>query len=81
MLGGAGTSPDSGKVVVGGCWRHFEATKVLHFGAAKPVSQDWGKIVVGRAGALLKQPNLSARIAVKSLLESWRHQTFQPGLG
>ena len=37
--------------------------------ATKPVSQDWGTVVVGRCMApSLKQPNPSARIGVKSLL-------------
>ena len=37
--------------------------------ATKLVSQDWGQIVVGRScGAVFKQPNLSARIGVTSLL-------------
>ena len=47
LLGGAGAtlkqanlSARIGVAVVGRCWRHFAATK--------PVSQDWGKVVVGR---------------------------------
>ena len=36
---------------------------------AKLVSQEWGKVVGGgRCGAMLTQPNLSARIGVKPLL-------------
>ena len=50
------------KSLLGGVGAKFEATK--------PVSQDWGKVVVGREvlAPSLKQPHPSARIGVKSLL-------------
>ena len=50
------------KSLLGGAGAKFEATK--------PVSQDCGKVVVGRCCAKFeKQPNLSARIGVKPSLK------------
>ena len=63
-------SQDWGNVVVGRCWHQFEANK--------PVSQDWGKVVVGRRWR--KQPNLSARKKVTSLLASAGTNLYRPNL-